>query len=208
MKKIITFILLLSPLSLLAQWSVGLNAGATFSNFKTKTPWEEASNMGYTFGIKGYNQFNSNFGFNIELQYMQKGYNHQICDTYYDKLKADYIEIPLSLDYGFIVPAIDNLKIHASLGIYTAYWLSGKYETKIDDEAFTETYEFEESTSRIDFGPSVGGRIEYLLKNGSLSLDLRYEMGLIDLQKKVTDNTSNVNRAMILGISYMKTLGN
>lgn len=39
-------------------------------------------------------------------------------------------------------------------------------------------------------------RIEYLLKNGSLSLDLRYALGLADLQKQVNDNTKNSNRAL------------
>jgi hypothetical protein len=208
MKKIFTLIILLLPISLLAQWSLGINVSTSFSNYKTKTPWEEGSNIGYAFGIKGYNQFNSNFGFNIELQYIQKGYNHQICDTYYDKLKTDYIEIPMSIDYGFIVPAIQNLKIHGSLGFYSAYWLSGEYETKIDGEAFTETFEFEKNdASRFDFGPCAGARIAYLFKNGSLSLDYRYEMGLVDLQKKASDNTNNVNRATILGISYLKILG-
>lgn len=57
------------------------------------------------------------------------------------------------------------------------------------------------------FFPSAGGRIKYLVKNGNLTLDFRYELGLIDLQKKVSDNTSNVNRAMIIGITYLKKVG-
>ena len=38
--------------------------------------------------------------------------------------------------------------------------------------------------------------------------DFRYEMGLIDLQKKVNDNTNNTNRAMVLGVSYLVMIGN
>lgn len=209
MKKILLPLFVFISSTTIAQWSVGGKAGVTFSNYKTKTPWKEASNLGYTFGVAGYSKFNDNFGFNIELQYIQKGYNHQICDTFYDKLKATYIEIPMLLDYGFSVPGVENLKIHANLGFYSAYWLSGEYETKIDDEGFTETFEFEDSgASRFDFGPSGGARLEYLLKHSSISLDFRYEMGLIDLQKKVSDDVSNVNRAMVVGVSYLMMLGN
>ncbi len=207
MKKIFAFILFVLPLSLFAQWSIGGKAGVTFSNYKTKSPWEEVSNIGYAVGISGYNKFNSNFGLFLELQYIQKGYNHQICDTFYDKLKGNYIEIPLLLDYSFIIPSLDNFRAHVNLGVYTAYWVGGKYETKIDDEAFTETFDFEKNNaSRFDIGPSGGARIEYILKNGSISLDFRYEMGLIDLQKKVNDNTTNTNRAMIIGVTYLKAL--
>lgn len=191
------------------QWSIGGKTGVTFSNYKTKTPWEEVSNIGYTVGLTGFKKFNSNFGLNMEFQYIQKGYNHQICNTYYDKLKGNYIEVPILLDYGFIIPLLDNFRAHLMLGAYTAYWVSGKYETKIDEDAFTETFDFDRSgASRFDFGPSVGARIEYILKNGSLSLDFRYEIGLLDLQKQASDDTNNTNHAMIIGISYFKLLGN
>lgn len=63
------------------------------------------------------------------------------------------------------------------------------------------------NASRFDFGPNAGGRIEYILNNGALSLDFRYEMGLVDLQKRVNDDTANTNRALIIGISYLKLLG-
>ena len=64
------FILLLFPVitANAQQWSVGGKAGVTFSNFKTKTPWQEVSNIGYSVGLAGYNKFNENFGFNIEVQ--------------------------------------------------------------------------------------------------------------------------------------------
>ena len=73
----------------------------------------------------------------------------------------------------------------------------------------SEDFDFENSDAkRFDFGPALGARLEYFLKNGSLSLDLRYELGIIDLQNKLNDNTNNNNRAFIIGFSYMVPLGN
>jgi hypothetical protein len=191
-------------------WFVGIKAGPTLSNYKTKTPWKEVANLGYTFGAVGYKQMTANIGVGIELQYIQKGYYHKVCNTITDKLKAQYLEIPIVFDYTFIIPGLDNFKLHGNVGVYTAYWLSGKYQTEgFDNSGGSEDFDFDESEAkRFDFGPNIGARLEYFLKNGSLSLDLRYELGILDLQNKLNDNTNNNNRAFIIGISYMKPLGN
>lgn len=208
MKKLLSILIILSSTTAFAQnWYVGVTAGPTFSNYKTKTPWKEVSNIGYAFGVTAYKQTSANFGVNFGLQYIKKGYNHVICNTITDKLSASYLEIPIMADYTFIIPALENFKAHINLGFYSAYWLNGKYKMEGFDQT-SEDFDFRESNaSRFDIGPSGGGRIEYLLKNGSLTLDVRYELGLIDLQKQINDNTSNTNRAWVIGISYIKLLG-
>jgi hypothetical protein len=207
MKKILTVLLIVSSQVVFAQWYVGGNAGVSFSNYKSKTPWKEVSNMGFTFGIKAYKQVDANYGFHIDLNYIQKGYYHKICNTITDKLEANYLEVPVMMDYTFIIPSLKNFKAHANLGFYTAYWISAKYKTEGFDDAGDE-FDFKKSgATRFDIGPNAGGRIEYILNKGSISLDFKYELGLLDLQKKENDNTKNTNRAFIVGISYLKPLG-
>jgi hypothetical protein len=208
MKKILLFILALTSITASAQIYLGGNAGLSFSNYKAKTPWKEVSNMGFSFGVKGLKQIDSNFGVSAEIQYIQKGYYHKVCNNIYDQLKASYLEIPVMMDYSFKVPSLSNWRAHLNLGIYGAYWLSAKYKMKGFDQT-SETFDFEKNkASRFDFGPNGGGRIEYLLKsNGTLSLDFRYELGLLDLQKQVNDNTKNTNRAFVIGLTYLKPFG-
>lgn len=207
MKNIVTIIFILVAQSALAQWYIGGKAATSFSNYKTKTPWKEVSNSGLAVGFTAYRQINTHYGLHLELEYIQKGYFHKVCNTIYDKLEANYLEIPIMFDYTFIVPSLKNFKGHADLGIYAAYWLNGKYKTKgFDDTA--EDFDFKKSgASRFDVGPNVGGRIEYILKKGSISLDVRYEIGLLDLQKRANDNTRNTNRALVIGLNYLKPLG-
>ena len=207
---LILFLSLSAPLVCAQIWYVGIKAGPTLSNYKTKTPWKEVSNLGYTFGAVAYKQMSANIGVGLELQYIQKGYYHKICNTITDKLEAHYLEIPVMFDYTFIIPGLKNFKVHGNLGIYTAYWLSGKYQTEgFDTDQSSEDFDFDKSNAkRFDFGPNAGGRLEYFLKNASISLDLRYELGLVDLQNKLNDNTNNTNRVFIIGISYMKPIGN
>ncbi|MBL7857704.1 MAG: PorT family protein [Cyclobacteriaceae bacterium] len=208
-RAILFCLLFFFPFLVSAQiWYIGGKAGASFSNYKAKTPWKEVSNVGYTVGITAYKQVKKNYGINLELQYIQKGYYHKICNDIYDKLEANYIELPVMFDYTFIVPSLQNFKGHLNAGVYAAYWLSGKYKMQGFDES-SEDFDFKESdASRFDFGPNAGGRIEYILKNGSLSLDFRYEIGVLDLQKQINDNTANTNRAFIVGLSYLKLIGN
>jgi hypothetical protein len=209
MKKILIMVALHTLLSQTTQaqiWYVGVKGGTTFSNYKAKTPWKDVSNMGFSFGATAFKQMKTNWGVSFELQYIQKGYYHKICNDIYDQLDANYLEVPVMIDYAFIVPALQNFKGHINLGVYGAYWLSGKYKMKGFDET-TEDFDFtKNNASRFDFGPNAGGRIEYLLKNGSINLDFRYELGLLDLQKQVNDNTSNTNRAFVIGLSYLKLI--
>ena len=55
----ITFI---TSTSFAQNWYIGITAGPTFSNYKTKTPWKEVSNIGYAFGATAYKQTSANFG--------------------------------------------------------------------------------------------------------------------------------------------------
>lgn len=207
MKKILLILFVTASVTARSQVYIGGNASLAFSNYKAKTPWKEVANMSFAFGVKGYKQLDPKFGVAVELQYIQKGYYHKVCDDIYDQLKANYLEIPIMMDYSFIVPSLKNWRAHVNLGVYTAYWLSAKYKMKGYD-ATDENFDFEKSNaSRFDFGPNAGGRIEYILKSGILSLDFRYELGLLDLQKQVNDNTKNTNRAFIVGITYLKPLG-
>jgi hypothetical protein len=190
-----------------AQWYFGIKAGPTLSNYKTKTPWKEVSNLGYHFGATAYKQIDEHVGINFELQYIQKGYYHKICNSITDKLQANYLELPFMINYGFRIPGLKNFKGHASLGLYAAYWLNGKYQTECFD-ANNESFDFKKSNaSRFDFGPNAGVRVEYLLKKGSsVSVGCRYELGLLDLQKSAGDNSRNTNRALVIGVSYLTPL--
>src|SRR5687767_6491247 len=117
MKKLIAVIFALLPLACIAQWSVGGRASVSLSNYKTKTPWNEIANMGFAFGFTAFKQTNANFGYCLGLEYIQKGYNHKICNTITDELKANYLEIPIMLDYTFLVPGLKNFKAHVMAGI-------------------------------------------------------------------------------------------
>jgi hypothetical protein len=205
--KYFTIILLLSSTISHAQWHIGGKTAVAFSNYKSKTPWRAVANNGFAVGLAAVRQIKPNLGLNVELEYIRKGYYHKVCNTITDRLNTNFLEIPIMIDYSFAIPSAKNLKGHLNLGAYGAYWLNGKYKTSGFDVPM-ENFNFEKNrASRFDFGPNAGARIEYVLLNGSLSLDFRFEKGLIDLEKRTNDNTNNTNQSIIIGISYMKLIG-
>src|SRR5688572_499603 len=138
MKKLVLILLIAVSISTQAQiWYVGGKAGATFSNYKAKTPWNEITNMGYTAGLSFFKQTKNNWGVSFELQYIQKGYHHKVCDGISDKLEATYIELPVMIDYAFIFPSAQNFKMHFNVGCYAAYWMTAEYKL----EGYSETDE-------------------------------------------------------------------
>ena len=59
---------MLFPAAAIAQvWYVGPKAGMTLSNYKSKTPWKEVTNVGFTAGLTAYTQLRNNFGIGFEV---------------------------------------------------------------------------------------------------------------------------------------------
>jgi hypothetical protein len=102
MKKLLLILILASPIMCQAQlWYIGGKAGASFANYKAKTPWKEASNTGFSFGATAFKQINSHSGLVFDLIYIQKGYNHKICNEIFDQLEASYLEVPIMFHCSF-----------------------------------------------------------------------------------------------------------
>jgi hypothetical protein len=179
----------------------------SMSDYTVKTKYTKSNKGGIAGGLVLMNTIGKNMGLEANILYVQKGYNHQICNQCYDKFTTTFIEIPLALRYSFYLPKIssklDDLKIHAIGGIYFSRWLNGKYETKIFDDKTSENYVFN-GEKRLDFGPNVGAGLDYALFSGSLSFDFRYSYGLVDMSAPGSTNAQK-NRSAILSLTYLKS---
>jgi hypothetical protein len=207
MKNLCVVILLLVTVPAAAQFSVGLKAGMSLSDYTVKTKYNKSNKGGLAAGVTVMNTIGTNIGVQADIMYVQKGYNHQICNQCYDKFTSTFIEVPLTLRYSFYLPKISsklaNLKAHASGGMYFSRWLNAEYETKIFDDKITEGYEFS-GEKRADFGPNFGAGLEYALFSGALVFDVRYSLGLVDMSAPGSTNAQK-NRSAILSLSYLKS---
>jgi hypothetical protein len=177
------------------------------SNYTVKTKYTKSNKGGIAAGLVLMNTIGKNFGIEGNIMYVQKGYNHQICNQCYDKFTSTFIEIPVALRYSFylpkIFPKLSDMKVHAVGGMYISQWLNAKYQTKVFDAKTTEDYVFT-GEKRIDFGPNAGAGLEYALFSGSLSFDFRYSYGLVDMSTPGSLNAQK-NRSAILSLTYLKS---
>jgi hypothetical protein len=189
-----------------SQWYAGGKTALTLSNYKTKTNWKEMLNPGTSIGLSAFNQMNNSTRITIGFEYVEKGYYHKVCNTISDKLETTFLEIPMMIDYRLPIHRLPNFQVHAKAGMYGALWLSGRYKSK----GFTpvaSSYDYKKNdAARLDFGPNAGAQFEYTLNNGILALEIKYEYGIRDLENSAHDNTSNINRCWMVGISYLRPL--
>jgi len=207
MKNIVIILIFLASTPALAQFSVGLKAGMSMADYSVKTKYDKANKGGLAVGLVLLNTIGNNMAIQGDVMYVQKGYNHQICNQCYDKFTSTFVEIPVTLKYSFYLPKISkklaNFKATLAGGLYIAQWLNAKYETKVFDDKITEDYTFS-GEKRVDFGPNFGAGLEYALFSGALSLDYRYSLGVVDMSAPGSTNAQK-NKSAILSLTYLKS---
>lgn len=204
MKKHLTLGLIFVSHLACAQWYIGGRTGFTLSDYRSRTNFSGVSNKGIAVGITAYKLINAHAGLHFGLDYIEKGYQHQVCSSISDRLETTYLEVPFMFDYSF--PIVHNFRCHTRIGGYAAYWMTARYKSEGYDDASSK-FDFKKNKAkRLDYGPNVGVLIEYTLNNSKLGLEIKYEMGMRDMQSIAGDNTKNVNRTWVIGLAYMLPL--
>lgn len=207
MKNCFFILMIMVSVPSMAQISIGLKAGYSMSDFTVKTKYTKAKKGGFGAGLTAMKTIGKNMGLQADVLYVQKGYNHQICNQCYDKFTSAFIEVPVTLRYSFYLAKLstklDDLKAHVSGGVYFARWMNSRYETKIFDDVTTEDYVFS-GEKRVDLGPNFGAGLEYALFSGSLVFDYRYSFGTVDMSAPGSTNAQK-NRSSILSLTFLKS---
>jgi hypothetical protein len=205
MKTFLITMCILAYYSVHAQWYVGGKAGVVLADYESPTEFKSTLKQGIMIGLTASGKLNYDFGIQLDLEYMEKGYHHYVCNTIYEKLETTFIQIPFMLSYN--IPFAEKLKVRVKAGGYAAWWLSAKYSMEGYKPSTTE-YDFDaRGAKRFDFGPSAGAEAEYLLHNGNVfGLEFRYDLGVQDMET-AEGGGSNTNRTMSAGLFYKFLLG-
>lgn len=196
-------VFLLCPHQLSAQ--VGMKAGVNFSTLSQKgadllsLSWESYTGFTiggfYTVGINNY------LAFQPEIYYSRKGgkLEGSIAGFLGSKsIDIDYLEIPLLLKLRF--PTQSKISPSVFIGPYGAYKLSSGGTISILG------YELEEGLIGItdsDFGLVFGGAIDYKVSNVSIILDIRYDLGLVNVGEPILGVENEIKtRSLIIMLGF------
>lgn len=192
-----------------AQFSVGPRMGINLATITSDPDNRDdiVQNLGFQFGAVGNIEFNELLSLQPELLFSQKGIKFKNGSDYI-KLTTNYLEIPVLIKVSF---GSDDFKGFFNAGPYFGYWLSGKSIICFDGKTEKDIYEFDDEgnnqDNRLDLGLSFGGGMAFKIGSGNLIFDLRYGLGLADMNKiegdKPDNYTKSLNRVIGISLGYL-----
>jgi hypothetical protein len=154
--------------------SLGIKGGVNFYNVHNDNSTNYDMRTGYNLGLLGHIHINSQWAVQPEIVYSAQGWKNG--ET---KHNLDYINVPVLLQYMF-----DNgFRLQAGPQI-------GFLVNSTDNR---------DNFNPIDFGVSVGA--SYVVPSTGFGIDARYNLGLSNINKNSTVNSTN--RGVQLGLFYI-----
>jgi predicted small lipoprotein YifL len=147
MKKLIVYMMLLSPLSMMAQF--GLKGGLNFANVTKASSINNSSKTGFHAGILLGSASAKVFGFRTELTYSKQGYDYK-SGTNTGNVNLDYI---MSTNLTCI-----NITKYFQLqfGAQMAYLLSAKVDSNTTSTGNAQVDKMMDLYNRFDYGFAGG----------------------------------------------------
>jgi hypothetical protein len=136
-----------------------------------------------------------------ELLFVQKGAS--FTDSWFGlpvggELKLTYIEVPVLLRVGL---PVSGASFMPALFAGPAISFNRSARSRSSAIGFERERDVEEETKDLDFGAVVGGGVDYRFLRGVLSLDLRYNLGLVTLDDS-GDGEDVKNRAFMFTLGF------
>jgi hypothetical protein len=180
--------------------AVGVKGGYAMSKFSMTgiTPPVPLSNLntpmgGVFFGI-GFGLFS----IQPEILYVRIG-GRMAQGADWEEERVDAIQVPVLLKINLLPGPISPMICG---GPYGAYRLSAKDVSYIS--GVTTTTDIKDQTVSTDYGLAFGGGIDFKLVAFKLSAEVRYNLGLANLEKNPDPGTSIKNRTLmvLVGIGF------
>lgn len=220
MKKILSLLLLIG----IAQHSysqvyLGLSSGVSISKIKNDNRYSDLiAHTRFNVEIPIIYKLNKNIAFQSGLSYINMGGTYkihlmQVNDGLYDSkffFRLNYLSLPLT--FNFSLP-LNKYSLYGRAGIYMSYLLSADMKSAESGEKYKKDLKDDQfKIHRFDAGFVFGTGVTRTLGNGFIFFDVRYMIGLCDLNKGLGSNIyvpmkNAFNRSLLLNVGYMFRLG-
>lgn len=166
--------------------NLGIKGGLNLYNIHNNNNSNYDLKPGFNVGLLGHIHLNKNFAVQPEIVYSTQGAKYKVSNEE-RTLKLDYVNVPVLFQYMF-----DNgLRLQA--GPQVGFLVSGKSKTS------SASLDIKEDLNSVDFAVSFGAG--YIHPATGLGIDLRYNLGLTDINKNNT--MVSTNRGFQVGLFYI-----
>lgn len=201
------FLGLLVAAPLAAQSQFGLVGGFVSSNMKftnENVSFEPKSRSGFAVGLSMMGAGGGTFTFAPEALYVMKGASVDLGGDARGEFKTTYVEVPLL--FRASINSTSKMRPFVFLGPSLAYQLSCKVSGENGDGSISGNCstigenDGDEPLKKFDYGAMFGAGAHF----DRLSVSVRYDMGLANLNDNGDGNLSIKNKALMvmLGISF------
>ena len=167
--------------------NIGLKAGLNLYDIQSDDNSSNDMKAGIHLGLLGHFHLSETLAFQPEVVLSGQGakYTAGVLDS---KLKLDYINVPLLLQYMF-----DNgFRIQA--GPHIGFLVAANSENENNDDIDVKS-----NFKSLDFGLGIGA--SYVHPPSGFGVDLRYNFGLSNINE--TDAVNSTNNGLQLGVFYL-----
>lgn len=181
---------------------VGPKIGMNFSSITNWTEFgttENKRHIGYQIGALGEFGFTNRFSIDTELIFISKG-QKQTFTGGESSLNVKYLGIPLLAKISFNLMGLS--KVYAKGGTFTNIRTGGSYVSTYDSGQTSEEPLNNDGWTRVDWGLSLGCGAEYPTDYGIWGLDLRYDLGIVDVHKSDPEKNRNSTFGFTLVYKY------
>ncbi len=171
----------------------GPKVGTNFSKISNmdQTGLDVSNRLGYQFGGVAELGLTNMLSFETELVFTSKG----MADDF-SAIRVNYLSVPLLAKFSFNMMGLS--RVYATGGTYNNIRTNARVVYEFG-ESFSETHHY----TVIDWGLSVGAGAGYDIGYGLLCLDLRYDLGIVDVEKvNVTEKNRNRSFGIALTFKY------
>lgn len=175
---------------------VGPKVGMNLSRFSqwSYDDYKVKNRIGYQFGVVGEFGFTNRFSIQSELNFISKG-TKGIYGGIEETKRMPSIQIPVLAKYAFKFMGLQ--KVYANGGLYSTTRI-GSGQVVYQDGIIYDDYHW----TRFDWGFSFGCGAEYPTKDGIWGLDLRYDLGVVDIYRQMDENTKSRFHSFQFSLSY------
>ena len=160
---------------------IGVIGGINLADIKSNSNQDKKTNIAPAFGLTAEFPIVQDLTLKIEPMYLKKGAKLQEGGDPMEEpeahLESSYLELPVLFKYSFF----DGISPHLLAGMSLGYQLNTKLDVMFP--GLETTVEMKDVTKNIELGVSFGGGIDIPIKSLSLFFDIRYTIGLTNMQK-------------------------
>jgi hypothetical protein len=177
---------------------LGLKAGGTMSSVLFTPLVSQETNLGFTGGLVFKHFGQRNLGIQLEINYMQAGWNEGLDDPDSYSRRLNYLQIPFMTHANL---GKRKTRVVLNVGPYVSLLLSEKEQIKLEDELDMEDYYQTEIDNVGDFGLCVGLGLLRHSSIGTIQIEGRLNQGLSSIYESGFDNTFQFSRNQIIEVA-------